>query len=102
MPRDSRGHSPKRRRTTDGRVGAGWAGGPQREEDPSPLGYKALEEICHSKSPEDGILELAIKRERFEALLKSNSEIRLGVMQLVIRAIHLCCSPNGVRHHADN
>lgn len=102
MPRDSRGHSPKRRRTTDGRVGAGWAGGPQREEDPSPLGYKALEEICHSKSPEDGILELAIKRERFEALLKSNSEIRLGVMQLVIRAIHLCCSPNGVRHHAED
>lgn len=102
MPRDSRGHSPKRRRTTDGRVGAGWAGGPQGEEDPSPLGYKALEEICHSKSPEDGILELAIKRERFEALLKSNSEIRLGVMQLVIRAIHLCCSPNGVRHHAED
>ena len=101
MPCDSWGHSPKRRRTTDGRVGAGWAGGPQGEEDPSPLGYKALEEICHSKSPEDGILELAIKRERFEALLKSN-DIRLGLMQLVIRAIHLCCSPNGVRHHAED
>ena len=101
LPRDSRGHSPKRRRTTDERVGAGWAGGPQGEEFPSPLGYKALEEICHSKSPEDGILELAIKRERFEALLKSR-EIRRDLMQLIIRAIHLCCSPNAVRHHAED
>ena len=100
LPRDSRGHSPKRRRTTDGRVGAGWAGETQ-EEDPSPLGYKALEEICHSESPEDGILELAIKSERFEALLKS-SEIRRDLMQLIIRAIHLCCSSNGVRHHAED
>jgi len=76
-------------------------GGTQGEEDPSPLGYKALEEICHSKAPEDGILELAIKRERFEALLKS-SEIRRDLMQLIIRAIHLCCLPNGVRHHAED
>ena len=73
----------------------------QGEEDPSPLGYKALEEICHSNSPEDGILELAIKSERFEALMKS-SEIRPDLMQLIIRAIHLCCSPNGVRHHAED
>lgn len=73
----------------------------QREEDPSPLGYKALEEICHSNSPEDGILELAIKRERFEALMKS-SEIRPDLMQLIIRAIHLCCSTKGVRLHAED
>jgi len=101
LPRDSQGHSPKRRRTTDGRERAGWAGGTQEEEDPSPLGYKALEEICHSKCSEDGILELAIKSERFEALLKS-SEIRRDLMQLIIRAIHLCCSQNGVRHHAED
>lgn len=99
--RDSRRHSPKRRRTTDGREGGGWTGGHQKEEDPWPLGYKALEEICHSKSPEDGILELAIKRERFEALMKSK-EIRRDLMQLIIRAIHLCCSRNGVRHHAED
>ena len=66
-----------------------------------PLGYKALEEICLSESPEDGTLKLAIKSERFEALLKS-SEIRRNLMQLIIRAIHLCCSPNGVSHHADD
>ena len=60
-----------------------------------------MEEICHSKSPEDGILELVIKRERFEALMKS-AEIRRDLMQLIIRAIHLCCSPNGVRHHAED
>ena len=101
MPPDLWEHSPKRRRITDGRVGAGWAGGTKGEEDPPPLGYKALEEICHSKSPEDGILELAIKRERFEALLKS-SEIRRDLMKLIIRAIHLCCSQNGVRHHAED
>ena len=102
MSRDSRGISPKRRRTTEGRGGSGWAERVQVDNEPSALGYKALEEICNSERPEDGILELVNKSERFEALLKS-TEIRLGLMQLVIRAIRLCCSPNGVyvRSHSE-
>ena len=99
LSRDSRGISPKRRRTTEGRGGVGRAEGIQEEYDP--LGYRALEEVCNSNSPEDGILDLAIKSERFEALLKSKTQIRVGLMQLVIRAIHLCCSPNAVRQHAE-
>ena len=102
MSRDSRGISPKRRRTTEGRGGSGWAERVQEDDEPSPLGYKALEEICNSECPEDGILELAIKSERFEALLKSTTDIRLGLMQLVIQAIRLCCSPNEVRHHSED
>ena len=101
LSRDSRGSSPKRRRTTDGRGGTGRAERVQDDE-PLPLGYMALEEICNFSSPEDGILELTIKLERFEALLKSEPEIRLGVMQLLIRAIHLCCLPNTVSRHAED
>lgn len=101
LPRDSRETSPKRRRTTDERGGAGWTGGAQGEEDPHPLGYKALEEICNSDSIEDGILDLANKSKRFEALLNSKTEIRPDLMKLIIRAIHLCCSPNDVRGNAE-
>lgn len=31
-----------------------------------------------------------------------SKEIRRDLMQLIIRAIHLCCSRNGVRHHAED
>lgn len=54
-----------------------------------------------SQSPEDGIWDLANKSKRFEALLNSESEIRLDLMRLIIRAIHLCCSSEGVTQHAD-
>lgn len=66
-----------------------------------PLGYKALEEICKSSSPEDGIWDLGHKSDRFEALLNSKSEIRHDLMRLIIRAVHLCCSSEGVTQHAD-
>ena len=97
--RDSRGISPKRRRRTDD--GAGTSREEGRQGEFEPLGYRALEDICKSPSPEDGILDLGNKRERFEALLKSKTEIRLGIMQLVIRALHLCCSTKCVQHHAE-
>ena len=93
--------SSKRRRITDRRVERAQTGGTQGTEDPSPLGYMALKEICFSDSIEDGILDLANKSKRFEALLKSKTEIRPDLMKLVIRAIHLCCSPNDVREHAE-
>lgn len=100
---DSREISPKRRRITDERGGRAWTGGTQGTEDPRPLGYKALEEICNSDSIEDGILDLTNKSKRFEALLKTNpaEKIRPDLMKLVIRAIHLCCSPNNVRENAE-
>ena len=98
--RDSLEIAPKRRRITDERGGGVWTGEAQRREEPQPLGYKALEEICNSDSIEDGILDLANKSERFGALLKSKTEIRPDLMKLVIRAIHLCCSPNDVRENA--
>ena len=106
LPRDSREISPKRRRITNERGKRAWTGeartwGAQGTEDPQPLGYKALEEICNSDSVEDGILDLANKSKRFEALLKSKTEIRPDLMKLVIRAIHLCCSPNDVRENAE-
>lgn len=97
---DSRGVSPKRRRTTDGR------GGTSREEDRQrdyePLGYKALEEICKASSPEDGTLDLLSKEERFNALLNYKNEIDLGRMQLLIRSIHLCCSTKCVSNHSEH
>lgn len=93
---DSSSVRPKRRRTTSER------GQTSREEvgqiEYQPLGYKALEEICNSNSPENAMLELEIKRERFEALLSLKEEIRLGVMQLIIRALHLCCSTKSLPH----
>lgn len=100
FPRDSLEIAPKRRRITDERGGRAWTGGAQGTEDPQPLGYRALEEICNSNSIEDGILDLANKSKRFGALLRSKTEIRPDLMKLVIRAIHLCCSPNGVRENA--
>ena len=54
-----------------------------------------------ASSPEEGIWTLANKSKRFEALLNSKSEIRLDLMRLLIRAIHLCCSSEGVTQHAD-
>ena len=99
-PRDSLEIAPKRRRITDKRGGGAWRGEAQRREDPLPLGYKALEEICNSDSIENGILDLANKSRRFGALLKSKTEIRPDLMKLVIRAIHLCCSPNVIRENA--
>lgn len=101
FPRDSREIAPKRRRITDERGGGAWTEGAQGTEDPQPLGYKALEEICNSDSIEDGILDLANKSKRFGALLKSKTEIRPDLMKLVIRAIHLCCSVNDVRENAE-
>ncbi|KAJ7380468.1 NFX1-type zinc finger-containing protein 1 [Desmophyllum pertusum] len=67
----------------------------QNEDEQQRGGEGALEEVCNSNSPEDGILDLAIKSERFEALLKSKTEIRVGLMQLVIRAIHLVVRQRG-------
>ena len=57
--------------------------------------------MCNSDSVEDGILDLANKSKRFEALLKSQTEIRHDPMKLVMRAIHLCCSPNDVRENTE-
>ena len=92
--RDSRGTSPKRRRTTNSR------GGESRAEEA--LGYKALEEICNANSAEDGILDLTFKFERFEALLNSKEDIRPDMMFLIIRALYLCCSAqNTLRSHTE-
>jgi len=96
VPHDSLEIAPKRRRITDERGGGAWTGGAQETKEPKPLGYKALEEICNSDCIEDGILDLANKSKRFEALLKSKTEIRPDLMKLIIRAIHLSCSPNDV------
>ena len=67
-----------------------------------PIKYKALEEICTSKPHENGIVDLWNKRERFQALLASKEEIRLGLMQLIIQAIHLCCSTKGVQQFSED
>lgn len=91
----------KSRQNEDGQQMKGEGQVGQGEEDPHPLGYKALEEICNSDSIEDGILDLADKSKRFEALLNSKTEIRPDLMKLIIRAIHLCCSPNDVRGNAE-
>ena len=102
LPRDSREISPKRRRITEERGGEAWTGRTNgTTEDPQPLRYKALEEICNSDSIEDGILDLTNKSKRFEALLKSKTDIRPDLMKLVIQAIHLCCSPSDVRENAE-
>ncbi|KAJ7380472.1 NFX1-type zinc finger-containing protein 1 [Desmophyllum pertusum] len=93
---DERSDGDSRGRTAEGRGGAS-----RQERIPRPLCYKALEEICNSTSPEEGILDLANKSKRFEALLNSKTEIRADLMKLVIRAIHLCCSPNDVKRHAE-
>ena len=95
---DSAGVLPKRRGTDEG---AGASRDEGRQIKVEPLGYKALEEICKSSSPEDGILDLANKSKRFEALLNSNSDIRPDLMKLIIRAVHLCCSSNKVTEHAE-
>lgn len=96
---DSRGGSRKRRRIDE-------RGGVRKEEDKKstyqPLGYKALEDICKSNSPEDGILDLANKSRRFEALLNSKTEIRPDLMKLIIHAVNLCCSSIGVIEHTDH
>ena len=65
--------SPKRRRVTDERT--------RTREEEIPLGYMALKEICESKSPEDGILDLQNKEERLKALLQSQTEIDLRRMK---------------------
>ena len=98
--RDSRGVSPKRRRTTNERGGTSQEVDRQKEYEP--LGYKALEEICKASSPEDGTLDLLNKEERFKALLNYKNEIDLGRMQLLIRAIHLCCSTKCVSKHSEH
>ena len=67
-----------------------------------PMKYKALEEICTSTPHENGIVDLWNKRERFQALLASKEEIRLGLMQLIIHAIHLCCSTKGVQQFSED
>ena len=70
------------------------------EKEAHPLGYMALKEICESNCPEDGIFELANKSKRFEALLNC-TEIDLGRMKLIIRALHLCALSHQVTQHAD-
>ena len=67
-----------------------------------PMKYKALEEICTSTPHENGIVDLWNKRERFQALLASKEQIRLGLMQLIIHAIHLCCSTKGVQQFSED
>ena len=97
--RNSTGVPPKRRRTADESRGTGQE--KEEKKEIHPLGYKALENICKSSSPEDGILELANQSKRFEALLNSETEIRLDLMKLIIRAVHLCCSSDQVKQHAE-
>lgn len=86
--------SPKRRRVADERE--------RTREEETPLRYMALMEICESKSPEDGILDLQNKEERLKALLQSPTEIDLGRMHLLIHALHFCCLTKSVSHHADH
>ena len=85
----SRGFSPERRREIDrnGRESHGEAG-LQQKRDPEPLNYMALDKICNSNSPDEGILDLFNNSKRFEALLKTET-IRPDLMKLVIRAIHM-------------
>ena len=71
-----------------------------QEKETHPLGYMALKEICESNCPEDGILELANKSKRFEALLNC-TEIRPDLMKLIIRAVHLCALSDQVTQHAE-
>ena len=71
-----------------------------QEKETHPLGYMALKEICDSSCPEDGILELANKSKRFEALLNC-TEIRPDLMKLIIRAVHLCALSDQVTQHAE-
>ena len=71
-----------------------------QEKETHPLGYMALKEICDSNCPEDGILELANKSKRFEALLNC-TEIRADLMKLIIRAVHLCALSDQVTQHAE-
>ena len=59
-----------------------------------------MKEICDSNCPEDGILELANKSKRFEALLNC-TEIRPDLMKLIIRAVHLCALSDQVTQHAE-
>ena len=72
----------------------------QRGRDSNPLNYKALEKVCDSNSPDEGILDLFNKSKRFEALLEAE-EIRPDLMKLVIRAIHMCCLPNDKKEIAN-
>ena len=86
-------HAPKRRRT-DRREDANGA--------PSPIGFKYLEDICKEGVPEDTILGLVSKSERFKALL-ALEEIRPDLLKLVIRAFRLLCSRNNlVAKNAEN
>ena len=86
-------HAPKRRRT-DSREDANGA--------PSPIGFKYLEDICKEGVPENTILGLVSKSERFKALL-ALEEIRPDLLKLVIRAFRLLCSRNNlVAKNAEN
>ena len=97
----SRGFSQERRREIDrnGRESHGEAG-LQQKRDPEPLNYMALDKICNSNSPDESILDLFNNSKRFEALLKTET-IRPDLMKLVIRAIHVCCSPNDKKEIAN-
>ena len=79
---------PKRRRT-EGEAGdeTGYAS--------APIGFKALENICREEVPENAILELTKKAERFEALL-CLEEIRPDLLKLVICSFRLLCSSNNI------
>ena len=98
----SRRISPERRRAVDRSGRERRVAGKQWEKPASlPLGYLALKEICESNSPDEGILDLFNKSKRFEALLNCKTDIRPDLMKLVIRAIHMCCTPNDKREIAD-
>ena len=83
VPRTDRGVPKRRRRITV-----------LREDEANatrPIGFKELENICREEVPENAILGLANKVERFEALLASE-EIRPDFLKLVISAFRLLCS----------
>ena len=60
-----------------------------------PIEFRELANICREGVPENGILELVSKTERFEALLVSE-EIRPDLLKLVISAFRLLCSANTI------
>ena len=67
----------------------------QSNSTPTPIAFKALENICKNEVPENAILELASKAERFDALL-SSEEIRPDLLKLIIASFRLLCSSNNL------
>ena len=67
----------------------------QSDNAPTPIAFKALENICKNEVPENAVLELASKAERFDALL-SSEEIRPDLLKLIIRSLRLLCCANNI------